>query len=244
MDHALELTSRAEVNHFWFKGFRGFVVPVLASLAAGRSNLRLIDCGCGTGHNLALLAPHGRAIGLDLTFSGVVRAKARYPVAQADITCTPFRSGVFDVATSFDVLQCLPDDVAAVREMARLVKPGGTVLFTVPAFDALRGDHAISWNEFRRYTPGKVRALLSAAGVREERVSFMFGSIFPMVAAARVLQRLTRPLRGGVQGDIDIRVPAAPVNGLLTRVVEAEARLAQTLPMPIGSSILVVARKP
>ena len=244
MDHGLELTSRAEANHFWFKGFRGFVVPVLASLAAERSNLRLIDCGCGTGHNLGLLAPHGRAVGFDLTFSGVVRVKARYPVAQADITRIPFRSGVFDVATSFDVLQCVPDDVAAVREMARLVKPGGAVVFTVAAFDALRGDHAIYWNEVRRYTPAKVRALLSAAGLREERVSFMFGSIFPMFVAARLFQRVTRPLRGGVQGDIDIRVPAAPVNGLLTRIVEGEARLAQKLPMPIGSSILVVARKP
>ena len=118
------------------------------------------------------------------------------------------------------------------------------MVFTVAAFDALRGDHAIYWNEVRRYTPGKVRALLSAAGLREERVSFMFGSIFPMFAAARILQRLTRPLRGGVQGDIDIRVPAAPVNGLLTRLVEMEARLARKTPMPIGSSILVVGRKP
>jgi hypothetical protein len=65
-----------------------------------------------------------------------------------------------------------------------------------------------------------------------------------MFAAARILQRLTRPFRGGVQGDIDIRVPAAPVNGVLTSIVQAEARLARTLPMPIGSSLLAVARKP
>ena len=243
MDHGLELTSQAEAHHFWFKGFRSFVAPALADVAAGRSDLRLIDCGCGTGHNLGLLTPHGSAVGFDLTYSGVARVRGGLPVAQADITRIPFRSDTFDVATSFDVLQCVPDDVAAVREMARIVKPGGHVVFTVAAFDALRGDHAIYWNEVRRYTPGRVRALLSTTGVQAQRVSFMFGSIFPMFAAARLLQRLTRPLRGGVQGDIDIRVPAAPVNGILTSIVQAEARLARTMPLPIGSSILVVARK-
>ena len=244
MDHGLELTSQAEANHFWFKGFRSFVVPVLADVAGRRPGLRLIDCGCGTGHNLGLLAPHGRAIGFDLTFSGVARVRGGYPVAQADITRIPFRSDTFDVATSFDVLQCVPEDVAAAREMTRIVKPGGVVILTLAAFDALRGDHAIYWNEVHRYTPSRVRALLSSAGLHAERVSFMFGSIFPMFAAARILQRLTRPFRGGVQGDIDIRVPAAPVNSVLTSIVQAEARLARTLPMPIGSSLLVVARKP
>ena len=243
MDDGLELTSQAETHHFWFKGFRSFVAPVLADVAGQRPGLRLIDCGCGTGHNLGLLTPHGSAVGFDLTYSGVARVKGGLPVAQSDITRIPFRSDTFDVATSFDVLQCVPDDVAAVREMTRIVKPGGVVLFTVAAFDALRGDHAIYWNEVRRYTPGRVKTLLSAAGLQAERVSFMFGSIFPMFAAARLLQRLTRPLRGGVQGDIDIRVPSAPVNSILTSIVQAEARLAQTIPMPIGSSILVVARK-
>ena len=81
--------------------------------------------------------------------------------------------------------------------MTRIVKPGGAVILTTAAFDALRGDHAIYWNEVRRYTPGRVRALLSAAGLHADRVSFMFGSIFPMFAAARILQRLTRPFRGG-----------------------------------------------
>jgi hypothetical protein len=146
--------------------------------------------------------------------------------------------------TGGDVPATLERAASSLREMARLVKPGGAVVLTLAAFDALRGDHNIYWNEVRRYTPDRARRLLATAGLRAERVSFMFGSIFPMFAAARLLQRVTRPLRGGVNGDIDIRVPAAPVNGILTSIVEAEARLAQTMPMPIGSSLLVVGRKP
>ena len=67
MDDLLELTGRAEATHFWFRGFRKFVAPVIGDLADGRARLRLVDCGCGTGHNLRLLQPHGRAIGFDLT---------------------------------------------------------------------------------------------------------------------------------------------------------------------------------
>jgi SAM-dependent methyltransferase len=67
MEHALELTRQAEATHFWFQGFRSFVAPVLHDVAAGRGSLRLIDCGCGTGNNLALLRPYGTVFGFDLT---------------------------------------------------------------------------------------------------------------------------------------------------------------------------------
>ena len=88
-----------------------------------------------------------------------------------------------------------------------------------------------------------MRALVESAGLRVERVDFMFASIFPLMVAVRVMQRLTRPFRG-LQRDTDITVPAAPVNSVLTWLLRVEAALARRLPMPIGSSLLVVARKP
>ena len=244
MDRGLELTGLAEATHFWFRGFRRFVTPVLRGIAGGRTDLDLIDCGCGTGHNLALLRPYGRARGFDLTHSGVVRAvRDGHRAVVGDITRIPFRSETFDVATSFDVLQGVPDDVGAVREMRRLLKPGGTVVLTLAAFEALRGDHAIAWNEVRRYTPARAARLVADAGLQLERTSFMFASVFPVIAGARLAQRLTRPFRSAIRDDIDMRVPAWPVNAVLTGLVLAEARLARAVPMPIGSSILVVARK-
>jgi SAM-dependent methyltransferase len=245
MDRGLDLTSQAEATHFWFRGFRQFVAPVIGALAGPRRDLRLIDCGCGTGCNLALLAPYGRVCGFDLTHWGAVRTRASgRPVARADITRIPFVSGRFDVATSFDVLQCVEADELAVREMTRIVKPGGAIVLTVAAFDWLRGDHAISWNERRRYTPSKARRLVEQAGLHAERVSFMFASVFPVIAAARFAQRVLRPIRG-VRDDADMTVPAAPINAALTTLVTGEAALARRgWRMPIGSSILVVARKP
>lgn len=244
MDDLLELTSRAEATHFWFQGFRGYVRPVIDDLAAGCRDLRIVDCGCGTGHNLRLLRPYGRAVGFDLTRGGLVRARANgHAVARGDVTRAPFADASFDLATSFDVLQCVERDDLAMREMARIVRPGGAVLVTVAAFEALRGDHAEVWGEFRRYVPGSVRALLEGAGLSVVRLSFMFASLFPLMLAVRAAQRLLRPIRPA-RADADIAVPAAPVNTALAWLVRSEAVLARRVPMPLGSSILAVGRKP
>lgn len=244
MDDLLELTARAESSHFWFHGFRRFVTPALADVAGGRSGLLLLDCGAGTGHNLALLRPHGRVFAFDLAPTGLTKARAAGGrLLRADITRIPFASDRFDVTTSFDVLQCVPDDRTAVREMARVTKPGGSVVLTLAALDLLRGDHAEVWQESQRYTPASARALVAQAGLQPQRVAFLFASLFPLMLAVRLAQRASRPFRQA-RADSDIAVPAAPVNALLTGVVAAEASLSRLVPMPVGSSLLVVARKP
>ena len=116
-------------------------------------------------------------------------------VLRGDVTRIPLASDTFDVATSFDVLQCVEADVAALREMARIVRPGGVVVVTLAALDALRGDHAEVWQEVSRYTPATARRLVEAAGLRAERVSFVFASMFPLMASVRLVQRLTRRFR-------------------------------------------------
>src|SRR5688572_27762830 len=152
MDDLLELISEAHATHFWFHGFRSFVSPSLRAIANGRTDLRLVDCGCGVGQNIALLEPFGAALGFDLMPGGVGAARAAgYTVLRADLGRIPFAADSFDIATSFDVLQCVSDDRQAVREMARIVRPGGAVVLTIAAFDILHGDHAEVWQEVRRY---------------------------------------------------------------------------------------------
>ena len=237
------MTNRAQATHFWFRGFRDFVTPVIRDVARSRRDLRIVDCGCGTGHNMRLLEPFGRVAGFDLSELGVtVTSGAGGRVVRADVARAPFASQAFDLATSFDVLQCVERDTAAVREMARMVRPGGAVLLTLAAFDILRGDHAVTWGEVRRYTPASARRLVEQAGLRVERLSFLFGSLFPLIVSVRAAQRLLRPFRG-VRPDADIAVPPAPVNAVLTAIVTAEARLAPRLALPFGSSLLVVGKK-
>ena len=182
MDRLLELTYQAEARHFWFRGFRRFVSPWIARAAGGRRDLQLLDCGCGTGANLALLEPFGRAYGFDLTFRGLefARQHGRTRVARASIGAIPFPDAAFDVVTSFDVLYGLPDDVerAAAREMRRVLKPGGRLVITSAALDSLRGGHSTFSNEVRRYTKASMTALLEGAGLDVERITYTHAAIF------------------------------------------------------------------
>lgn len=244
MESRLALTQQAVASHFWFRGFRSFVRPVLVGVAGARKHLRLLDCGSGTGDNLPWLARYGRVIGVDLSEGGIRRARAEgFPAAVGDVARLPFAGAWCDVVTSFDVLQQVPDDVAAVREMARVLKPGGAVVLTVAALEMLHGDHNVVWDEVRRYDRRRARALVEAAGLRPERVVYLFASLVPLMVVTRTLQRLTRRFRV-ISDQSDISVPPAPINAVLTALVRAEAWLSRRTPMPFGSSLLIVARKP
>lgn len=244
MADLLALTALAEPTHFWFRGFRSFVAPAIREIVAGRPHLRIVDCGCGTGYNLRhLLQPHGWTCAFDLAPEGLSRARATgRPVARASIQQIPLASNAFDLATSFDVLQSVPDDRAALGEMARILKPGGHLVLNVTALDFMRGDHSDVWGERRRYTPARVRRLLVDAGLEPVRIAYLFGSLLPLMLAVRATQRALRPFRA-LRGDADLTVPAAPLNAALSWMVQGEAALSRRLPLPFGSSLLVVARK-
>jgi SAM-dependent methyltransferase len=243
MDERFTKTRQAADSHFWYHGFRRFVSAILADVAGGRTDLRILDCGCGVGQNMRLLEPYGHVVGFELEpLAAAAGREFGKPIACADITRIPFPDDVFDVAASFDVLQVVEPDVAAVREMARVVRPGGRVLLTVAAFEMLAGDHAEVWSERRRYTPRSARKLAESAGLRVERVTFAFATLFPLMLAVRTVQRLRRPFRTE-PAHSDIEVPWAPVNSTLRALLDGEAALARYVPMPIGTSLIVVARK-
>jgi ubiquinone/menaquinone biosynthesis C-methylase UbiE len=245
MSDLLELTARAEATHFWFHGFRGYVAPVIGEISAGRRDLQILDCGCGTGYNLRnLLQPYGRTFGFDFDVDAIRRSRGKgRPLVRADIQRIPFRSHIFDLATSFDVVQSVPDDRAALREMARVLKPGGSVVLNVTALDALRGDHSDVWGELRRYTSDRAAALVRDAGLQPTRISYLFGSLVPLMLAVRRAQAMRRRYRAPT-GDEDLAVPSAPVNLALRALVRAEVALARRVTIPFGSSLLIVARKP
>jgi ubiquinone/menaquinone biosynthesis C-methylase UbiE len=244
MDRLLEATARAEREHFWFHGFRRFVTPLLQQAVEGKSHPVILDCGCGTGNNLALLRKYGRAAGIDLTFSGLkygVSHGERW-VAQASVTDLPFGDRSFDIVTSFDVLYALPDEAekAAVEEMFRVLKPGGHLVLNVAALQILRGNHSVLGGEVRRYSRGRLRWALERGGFEIRRLTYTNASILPIVAGTRWLQRL----RGHHESFAEITVPAAPINAALTAVLAVESAAVRLVNMPAGSSVLCLARKP
>lgn len=247
MDRLLELTYRAEQSHFWFRGFRQYMTPMLARATAGIASPKILDCGCGTGSNLEMLRPFGKAVGFDLTRIGTEFARAHgHRVAQGSIGEIPFRSGAFDLATSFDVFQVLPDGVeqTAIKEMWRVVKPGGRILLHVAALDILYGGHSALSQETRRYTPGKLRTLVESTGFAIERLTFDHCTLLPFMLPVRLWHRL-QSRNGVIEGsESEIAVPIAPVNMALTALVSLEAMALRAVNMPIGSSLMCLARKP
>ena len=246
MNLLLEATHRAQERHFWFRGFRRFVAPLVARAASGRPGLTLLDCGCGTGVNLPLLRRHGRAFGFDLTWRGLefARAHGAARVACADVTRIPFPDGQFDVVTSFDVLQTLTLEQAraGLAEMSRVLRPGGAMVLNVAALEVLRGNHSVLAEERHRYTKFMLRSMLEETGFVVEHLAYTNAALFPLMLAVRSGQRLVG-LKPAEEAEGEITVPWAPLNATLAGLLATEAAVARVLPMPIGSSLVCLARK-
>lgn len=251
MDRLLEATARAENDHFWFRGFRAFIRPLLDEAARNRQPFRILDCGCGTGNNLRLLlCGYGRAFGVDLTWSGLAYARDTgvTGLARASVARLPFSDGAFDLVMSFDVLQCLgeAEEAPAAAEMLRVLTPGGHAIVNVSAMALLWGDHSIFSHEVRRYSRERLRRVLKSAGFELRRLTYTNATLVPVLLPIRFLQRR----RGLVASDQDeagareISVPPAPVNAVMSAVLGLEARLVRFVNLPFGSSLLCLARKP
>jgi SAM-dependent methyltransferase len=247
VERLLRATARAEARHFWFRGFRAFVGPLVEIATAGRPAPLILDCGCGTGANVEWLGAAGRAYGFDLSADGlrIGREAGRRRLARASVVAAPFPSGAFDVVASFDVLYSLEDadELAAIAELFRLLKPGGHAIVNVAAMPILRGDHSVLSREVRRYTRGGLRARLESAGFTIVRLTYTNATLFPLVAATRYMQR-RRGLRDEAAAQQEITVPPAPVNAILSAALQVEAAWVRHFRAPFGSSLLCLARKP
>jgi SAM-dependent methyltransferase len=246
MDRLLEMTARAEREHFWFHGFRRFVRPLLEDAARdvkGRVPT-VLDCGCGTGNNLQMIRQYGRAFGIDLTYSGLAYARHHRErlIAQASATALPFPDRVFDIVTSFDVIYALDDAGAAtaLKEMYRVMRPGGYLVLNVAALPVLRGNHSVLGGEVQRYTRRSLRRHFEDADFGVKRLTYTNISILPMVAGIRFAQRLI----GHRESTQEISVPVPPVNAALKVLLAVEAAAVRWVDMPIGSSLLALARRP
>ena len=244
MDRLLQATARAERDHFWFKGFRRFMTPLVAEAVRGRSASRILDCGCGTGYNLEWLRDFGAVVGIDLNWTGLSFARTRRNtgIAQATAANLPFPDRTFGLVTSFDVIYSLDDEVesAAIAEMFRVLQPGGFLVLNTAAMDLLKGNHSVLAYEVRRYSRSTLTERLVRAGFVIRRMSYTNATILPIVAAVRLVQRVS----GHEASDQEMSIPPAPVNAALTGALALEAGLIRFVNMPFGSSIMALAQKP
>ncbi len=220
---------------------------LLARELGSRTGLKIMDAGCGTGGNLGALAPLGHVIGFDASAVALGYARQAYSgrLAQASIEAIPYPDDAFDLVTSFDVIySCnVADDVQALREMARVTRPGGYVLIRVPALPALRGPHDAAVHGCRRYTERELRHKLAEAGLSVRRMTYANSLLLPSVFIIRQFQRLLA--RAGRQPATDVWTAPELLNRLLAGVLEIEARwIGGGRRFPLGVSLFTLAAKP
>jgi len=238
---------QVEDVHWWFVGRRRILLQVLNQyLGESRAGeRRILDVGCGTGTMLGHLASYGKAEGVDIDEEavGYCHERGLLDVRLGEATDLPFDDGTFDLVTALDVVEHLDDDVAALREMRRVLRPGGQLLMTVPAHRFMWGDQDEVNLHKRRYVASEVRDRLTAAGFDVRRLTYINALMFPPIAAIRLLRRLEHRLRPQKAHKSDFRYPAPrPLNFLLALIFGAEAPIVRRVNIPIGVSILALAQ--
>jgi ubiquinone/menaquinone biosynthesis C-methylase UbiE len=237
-----------EHTHWWFRGRRRILLAALER--AGVRASTLLDVGCGAGANLAFLAQRfdgARCFGIDVERGPLhaCREAGGLAVCQADAARLPFASGRFDLVTALDALEHVEDDAAALRECFRVLRPGGALLASVPAFRALWGNVDELGHHHRRYRRSELLARVEAAGFEPVLDRYYNFLLFPPIAAVRLLARALpgrHPLAGETpRSDFDLAA-GGPLGELLARIFASEARLL-AFRAPFGVSLLCVARR-
>jgi SAM-dependent methyltransferase len=240
MDCNYELqTHRAEDRHWWYRGRRRVLELVIASLQLS-AQARILDAGCGSGRNMLELACHGTVSGIELSETSVARARERGvgEVLAGSVLDMPFATDSFDLAVCLDVIEHLQDDRRALRELRRVVAPGGSLLVTVPAYERLWSTHDELNHHHRRYSADTLRRAATDAGWRCARTTHFNSLLLPV---AMLLRTLARRHKESSESSLDLWIPPAPLNALLQLPLNLEAALiGKGKRIPAGLSLLAV----
>lgn len=232
-----------EEGHWWCAGMRGAAWALLDGLALPPGAGRALDLGCGTGGFLRELQGRWPAVGADLVELALRYCQRRglRGLVQASANGLPFADGTFGLVTCMDVLyhRAVPDEGAALREMRRVLAPGGWLLVRVPAYRWLFSPHDLAEHGLRRYTAGAVRGLLEASGFAVRRLTYANTLLFPLAAVRRLLRRA-----GDGEPRCDLRAVPPALNRLFLGVLRAEAWWLRRGMFPFGLSVLALAQKP
>ena len=230
-------------RHWWYVGMGQITAALLDERYAGRTNLRILDAGCGTGAAAPYLAPFGQVTGCDISALALELCAARglERLGQASVTALPYAPGTFDLVASFDVLyhRGVGDYRNALDEFRRVLRPGGRVLLRLPAYDWLRGRHDAVIHTARRFTAGQLGRDLRAAGFTVERLTYANALLFPVALAKRLLEG---GAAGANEGESDVGPNPAWVDAALTRVLGAEARWLRRRALPFGLTVIAIGR--
>ncbi len=234
-----EVMASVEDRHFWFVQTRAIIRDVMTEAGLGPAE-RVMDLGCGTGGTMRTLRGLADWTGVDVNPFAAQLAQDRSgaPVVVAAAHNLPFSDEAFDGVTALDVLEHIDDDLAALREVRRVLRRGGALVATVPCHPILFSDHDRALQHVRRYTRTQFLDRLTQAGFVPERVTWVNSLLFPLAAAARLASRV----RPNQRVDSDAALGLGLLNEVFLQVFGWERRMLRYVDMPFGLTLLVVAR--
>jgi SAM-dependent methyltransferase len=233
--------AELDQHHWWFLARRRILKRLIERVVKPPKKARILEVGCGTGHNLAMLKEFGQLDASELDRCARALANKRLPrkVKEAKLPdLSMFKRNEYDLIALLDVLEHVPDDLGSLRAIHRRLKPGGALLLTVPANPWMWSAHDTAHHHFRRYTKKQLKELFLRSGLEIELLSYFNTLLYPLVAVARIAGKLLR------RESSDDKLPSAPVNAVLNKVFGFEAAILGRVPMPFGVSLVAVVRRP
>ncbi len=233
--------AELDQEHWWFLARRRILDQLIERVVRPPVQARVLEVGCGTGHNLPMLGRFGSVDACELDRSARTLASKRLGRKVKDARLpdlSMFERNGYDMVALLDVLEHVPDDIGSLRAIHRRLKPGGALLLTVPANPWMWSAHDVAHHHFRRYTRAGLSRLFMQAGFEVQLLSYFNSLLFPPIAAARLLHKAAG------RDSADDALPGAKINGLLNTVFGLEAGLIGRLPMPFGVSLAAVVRRP
>ena len=233
-DRMAELDER----HWWYRARRGVISALIEREALPPRDGKLLEVGCGTGHNLPMLSAFGMvdAIEIDEAARALAEKRLGRPIHGSRLPeLSGIAEGHYDLIGAFDVIEHVDDDHAAVASLAKRLKPGGKLVVTVPAHQWMWSAHDVVNHHKRRYSKAGLKALIDGSPLRLEKIGYLNSLLFPLAAAVR--------LAGKAAGkdSSDDTLPPGPVNWAFEKIFGLERHLVGRLPLPPGLSLFAVA---
>ena len=230
--------AELDQRHWWYRARREVLAALIRRVVRPPKDAAVLEIGCGTGHNLAMLGEFGRvdALELDAEARGVAEGRLGRKVMSSPL---PELSEVaerhYDLIGAFDVIEHIDDDHAALASISARLKPGGKLVVTVPAHQWMWSAHDVVNHHKRRYSRSALRRLIEGSPLRLDRIGYFNSLLFPLAIGERMLSKL----RGN--DDADLKLPPAPLNSALETAFAGERHLIGRLPLPPGLSLFAVA---
>jgi SAM-dependent methyltransferase len=230
--------AELDERHWWYRARRQVLAELIRREARPPANAKILEIGCGTGHNLAMLGQFGHVDGLELDDEARALSERRLgrTVMSAPL---PELAGVperhYDLIGAFDVIEHIEDDRAALASIAGRLKPGGKFVMAVPAHQWMWSAHDVVNHHKRRYSRRGLRELVEGSPLQLLKIGYFNSLLFPLAVAQRAASKLSG------SEDADVRLPPAPLNAVFNSVFAAERYLVGRLPLPPGLSLFAIA---